>query len=75
VTSPKRVRETKRYLRKAFRYQMDEVGFSLLEVLSPCPTYWRMSPMESCRYVEEAIAKVFPLGVVRDLEAGEDGSG
>ncbi len=69
VSSPARVRETKRLLKKAFRYQMDGVGFGLLEVLSPCPTYWRMSPIESCRHIEEELTGVFPLGVVRDVKA------
>ena len=67
VTSPERVRETKRALTKAFRYQMDGVGFSMIEVLSPCPTYWRMTPLDACKFIEETMTKTFPLGVVRDV--------
>ncbi len=72
VTSPRRVRQTKHYLKKAFRYQMENVGFSLVEVLSPCPTYWRMDPIESYDYIEETMTETFPLGVVRDIEAEAD---
>jgi pyruvate/2-oxoacid:ferredoxin oxidoreductase beta subunit len=45
------------------------VGFSLVEVLSPCPTYWRLTPVEALRYVEQAMVPVFPLGIVRDVKA------
>jgi 2-oxoglutarate ferredoxin oxidoreductase subunit beta len=71
VASPRRVRETKRLLKQAFRYQMEGVGFSMIEVLSPCPTYWRMPPAEACAYVERTVTATFPLGVVRDLGAGK----
>ena len=69
VNSPKRVGETKRLLKKAFRYQMEGVGYSFVEILSPCPTYWRMTPVESCRFIEEEVMRVFPLGVIRDVKA------
>jgi 2-oxoglutarate ferredoxin oxidoreductase subunit beta len=71
VTSPARVRETKRLLKKAFQYQMDNVGFTLIEVLSPCPTYWHMTPIESCRHIEQNVVQVFPLGVIRDVKAAK----
>ena len=70
LTSPKHVRETRKLLKKAFEYQLEGAGFSLLEVLSPCPTYWHMTPMESFRYIDEEMTKVFPLGIVRDTRAG-----
>ncbi len=41
-------------------------------MLSPCPTYWRMSPIESCRHIDETMTEVFPLGVIRDLKAETD---
>jgi 2-oxoglutarate ferredoxin oxidoreductase subunit beta len=67
ITSAGAVRRTASLLRKAFQYQLDGVGFSLIEILSPCPTYWHMSPIASYRHVDEMVASVFPLGVVRDL--------
>jgi len=69
VTSPRWVRQTKALLKKAFRYQIDGVGFSLIEVLSPCPTYWRMTPAEAFQHIETAMSEVFPLGTVRDVRA------
>jgi len=71
VASPRRVRETKKLLKQAFRYQMEGVGFSMIEVLSPCPTYWRMRPAEACAHIEHTVTATFPLGVVRDVGAGK----
>jgi 2-oxoglutarate ferredoxin oxidoreductase subunit beta len=67
--NPARVRETKRCIRKAFQYQMDGVGYSLVEVLSPCPTYWRKTPAASLKFLEETVTETFPVGVVRDRGA------
>ncbi len=66
VNNVKNLMETKRAIEKAFRYQMEERGFSLVEVLSPCPTDWEMSPGESIRWIEEEMMKVFPLGLIKD---------
>jgi 2-oxoglutarate ferredoxin oxidoreductase subunit beta len=68
VTSPRNVRRTKQAIEKAFRTQMEKRGFSLVEVLSPCPTYWRMTPAESLRFVDEEMVQHFPLGVCKDWE-------
>lgn len=68
VVTPKHIRQTKALLKKAFRYQMENVGYCLIEVLSPCPTYWRMAPVAACRFIEETVTDTFPLGVVRDVE-------
>ena len=67
--TPAHVRETKRCIRKAFEYQMKGVGYSLVEVLSPCPTYWRMTPVKSLKYLEETVTRTFPAGVIRDRGA------
>lgn len=72
VTSPRRVRETKRLLTRAFRYQLDGIGFAFIEVLSPCPTYWRMEPAECHSFIEETMSETFPLGVIRDDGAEEE---
>jgi 2-oxoglutarate ferredoxin oxidoreductase subunit beta len=66
VGNPRLVRQAKALLRKAFKYQVEGVGFSLVELLSPCPTYWRMTPADACRFLEETVTQTFPLGVVRD---------
>jgi 2-oxoisovalerate ferredoxin oxidoreductase beta subunit len=51
---------------KALQYQVDDRGFSLVEILSPCPTAWKMEPVDSARFCVEEMTKVFPLGVLRD---------
>ena len=66
LTSPGAVRRTRRALKRALQAQMEGRGFSLVEVLSPCPTYWRMNPEESLRFIDETMTKTFPLGVFRD---------
>ena len=67
VADPGSIRRTKALLKKAFRYQMEGLGFGLIEVLSPCPTYWRMSPVEALKHARETLTEVFPVGVVRDV--------
>ncbi len=69
VTSPKRVRAAKRAIKHAFETQLAGRGFSLVEVLSPCATHWRLDPVSAMDFIENEMAKVFPLGVVRDYES------
>lgn len=69
VATPRRVREAKRTIKKAFQYQLEGRGFSLVEILSACPTYWRLTPQESAEFVENTMTKTFPLGVVKDAGA------
>ena len=66
VTSPGAVRRTRRAIRTALEAQMEGRGFSLVEVLAPCPTYWRMNSQESLTFIDEEMTKVFPLGVFKD---------
>ena len=68
VTSPKRVRETKRAIMKALQAQLDNRGFSLVEIISPCPTHWRLGPVQAMEFIEAEVVKTFPIGVVRDFE-------
>jgi len=66
VSGPARVRQTKKALHHAFETQEQGKGFSLVEVLSPCPTYWRKPPAEAMKWIEDEMMKVFPLKVFRD---------
>ena len=66
VSSPRHIRDTKRAINHAFDTQIEKRGFSLVEILSPCPTYWRMTPEDAHRRVEGEMASEFPLGVVTD---------
>ncbi len=66
ITSPRNVRNTRRLLKKAFQNQIDGIGFSLIEVLSPCPTYWRRKPGDCNEFIEDTMTRVFPPGIFRD---------
>jgi 2-oxoglutarate ferredoxin oxidoreductase subunit beta len=61
--------KAKRAIRKAFQYQMEGQGFTLVELLSPCPTNWKMTPIEACKWIDEVMAKEFPIGVLKDIPA------
>jgi 2-oxoglutarate ferredoxin oxidoreductase subunit beta len=69
LSSPKDVANAKRAIKKAFEYQMAGRGFSLVEVLSMCPTDWKLSTAKSVDFVNEQMKKVFPLGVFKDVKA------
>lgn len=60
---PAHVRQAEKAIRHAFELQVQEApGFALVEVLSPCPTYWRMKPDEAMKWIAETASEVFPLG-------------
>ncbi len=67
VTNPKRILATKKAIKKAFKTQLEGKGFTLVEILSPCPTNWKMSPVEASKWVDEVVTKFYPLGVIKDL--------
>lgn len=68
LSSPKEVRKLKKAVTKAFRTQMDGQGFSLVECLSPCPTYQRLSPTDALSFVGDVMTKTFPPGIYKDWE-------
>ncbi len=67
VNNPSNIKLTRQMLEKAFRTQLEEKGFSLIEILSPCPTNWRLSAVESAKWIEEKMIKYFPLGEIKNL--------
>jgi 2-oxoglutarate ferredoxin oxidoreductase subunit beta len=63
LSSAARIRRAKKAIKHAFELQLDGAqGLSLVEVLSSCPTYWRMSPAKALEWIESEMTKVFPLG-------------
>lgn len=68
VSTPKDVNITKRAIKKAFQNQIDNKGFSLVEILSMCPTDWKMSTSKAVSFVNDEMKKVFPLGVYKDRD-------
>jgi len=61
VNNPKNIIRAKKAIKKAFETQIKGLGFSLVEVLSQCPTPWRMSPREAVKWVEEKMMPYYPL--------------
>ena len=66
--NPKAVRQAKRAIRRGFECQMAGLGFSLIEVLSTCPTGWGLSPVDSLTWLEDNMIPYFPLGVFKAQE-------
>jgi len=66
VHTPKHVLKTKQAIKKAFQNQIDNKGFSLVEVLSMCPTYWGVTPKQSVKWIDEAMVKQYPLGIIKE---------
>jgi 2-oxoisovalerate ferredoxin oxidoreductase beta subunit len=62
----KQIAQATRAIRKAVENQVRGLGFSFIEVLSPCPTIWKMSPVEAQHWVRDVMEKTYPLGVVCD---------
>ncbi|MFZ0747532.1 MAG: 2-oxoacid:acceptor oxidoreductase family protein [Terracidiphilus sp.] len=62
----KQIAQATRAIRRAVENQVRGLGFSLIEVLSPCPTIWKMSPVDSQHWVRDVMEKTFPLGVFQD---------
>ncbi|MEI6101274.1 MAG: thiamine pyrophosphate-dependent enzyme [Eubacteriales bacterium] len=58
--------KAKKAIRKAFEYQMEGKGFTMVELLSTCPTNWGMSPVESLNWLKESMIPAFPLGVTKE---------
>ena len=68
VSSPVQVIKAKKAILKAFKNQVEGKGFSLVEVLSTCPTNWGLSPVEALKWLEENMMPYYPLGVFRNPE-------
>ena len=66
VTDVKQVRNAKRAIKKAFQNQIDGKGFSLVEVLSTCPSNWGKTPADSLKWLNENMIPYYPLGVYKD---------
>ena len=71
ANSPKNVLAAKRAIEKAFRNQVEGRGFSLVEVLSSCPTNWGKSPKDALKWMESAMIPYYPLGVYKDTTRRE----
>ena len=66
VNSVKNVKNAKAVIRQAFQNQIDGLGFSLVEVVSACPTNWGMTPENALKWIDEKMIPYYPLGVYKD---------
>ncbi len=74
LTDPKNTNKVRRAVRKALQIQIENKGFSLVEVLSACPSGWKVSPVQAKEWIEDHLMKQFPLGVYRDRSQEVSGS-
>ncbi len=69
----KQIAQAARAIKRALENQVRGLGFSLIEVLSPCPTIWKMTPVDAQHWVRDVMEKTFPLGVFCDRTKGAAG--
>ena len=66
------IKKAKAAIKKAFTLQMEGKGFTLVEVISSCPTNWGKTPKEALEWVKSDMLPAYPLGVYKDITAGGD---
>ena len=67
--NPKEVRKAKKAIKKAFQYQMEGRGYTIVEVVGTCSTNWGMTPQASFEWMRQNMLPYYPLGVYRDVVA------
>ena len=72
LDGPGGVHKTKAMIRKGFKNELAGKGFSFIEVLSPCPTYMRLTPLKALEHVKATVAAVFPVKIFRDRSAEQE---
>ncbi len=72
VNNPANVKKAKAAIKKAFQNQIEGKGFSLVEVVSTCPTNWGMTPEKALKWLEENMLPYYPLGVYKDIYKDEE---
>ena len=71
VNNPANIKKAKKAIKKAFQNQIEGKGFSLIEVVSTCPTNWGMTPVKALKWLEDNMLPYYPLGVYKDIYAEE----
>ena len=66
LTTVKGIRRAKEAIRKCFQVQLDGLGFGMVELLSACPTNWKMTPSQAWKWVNETMTQVYPPGIIKD---------
>ncbi|MBQ8669679.1 MAG: 2-oxoglutarate oxidoreductase, partial [Oscillospiraceae bacterium] len=68
VDSVPNIRKAKAAIKKAFQNQIDKKGFSIVEILSTCPTNWGLAPVDALQWLRDNMMPYYPLGVYKDKE-------
>jgi len=71
LDSPQHIIQAKKFLKKAFNAQVNGIGFSLVEMISSCPTNWKMTPVEAMERIRKEVLPVFPIGEFKVAEGVE----
>ena len=71
LSSPANFNKTKKYIKKALQKQIDDIGFSFVEILSACPPNWGMAPVECLKWIDTVLTKQYPLGEFKDIDTLE----
>lgn len=71
VNSPGNIKKTKAAIKRAFQYQMEGKGLSFVEIISPCPTGWGVSPVKALEWISDTMLKQYPLGIFKEPKGGE----
>ena len=72
VNNVKNIKNAKKAIKKAFQNQIDKKGFSLVEVVSSCPTNWGMTPQQALKWIDDNMLPYYPLGVYKDRSAQKE---
>ena len=72
MNNVKNVKNAKKAIKKAFQNQIDGKGFSLVEVISSCPTNWGLTPQNALKWIEEKMIPYYLLGVYKDRSAAKE---
>lgn len=68
----KNIINAKHAIKKAFEYQLEGLGFGFVEVLSSCPTNWKLSPQDAHKKIKEELSLIYPIKVFKDIKEGAD---
>ena len=66
LNTPANVIKAKKAIKKAFTYQVEKKGFSMIEILSTCPTNWGKTPVDAIAWLKENMIPYYPLGVYKE---------
>jgi 2-oxoglutarate ferredoxin oxidoreductase subunit beta len=71
LNTPANLQKAKKAVKQAFEMQMNDMGFTIVELLSACPTNWGLTPKKSIERIEKELIPYFPLGVFKERKGTE----